>query len=331
MKLLKNIFFIVFFMFLFILSFIYLIHKKGPVFSYNGQEGSYSAALLRKYDYLVSLKNKKKIIVIGGSGVAFGLDGDLIKRETGYEVVNFGLHAGMGQRIMLELSKAGIGKEDIVILAFELDYLEKSDDYLDRIGADLVLQGIDNRVSLYKNFYLESYKQVFNYLPIHYEKYVKNFKIEEVGSAVERIGMYNLVIFDERGYMTYPRNEFLRIFSDTQIHLNFSKEISLHKNFLKTIKNYKKFVEKRGANLYFAMAPVVDLSIENERTKEILMSAPMKVEEQTEIIFISKNPLEYLFPQELMFDTTYHCNTKGAEHRSSLLIKDLRENGIIKN
>lgn len=100
---------------------------------------------------------------------------------------------------------------------------------------------------------------------------------------------------------------------------------------MKKIKDYKKFVEKRGANLYFAMAPVVDLSIENERTKEILMSAPMKVEEQTEIIFISKNPLEYLFPQELMFDTTYHCNTKGAEHRSSLLIKDLRENGIIKN
>lgn len=329
MKLLKNILCIIFFIVIFILSFIYLIHKKGPVFSYNGQEGSYSAALLRKYDYLLSLKNKKKIIVIGGSGVAFGLDGDLIKRETGYEVVNLGLHAGMGQRIMLELSKAGISKGDIIILAFELDYLEKSDDYLQRIGVDLVLQGIDNRVSLYKNFYFESYKQVFNYLPIHYEKFVRNFKIEDVGSAVERIGMYNLVIFDERGYMTYPRNDFLRIFSDTQIHLNFSKEISLHKNFLKVIKNYKKFVEKKGANVYFAMAPVVDLSIASEKTKEILMSAPIKIEEQTEIPFISKNPLEYLFPQELMFDTTYHCNTKGAEYRSILLIKDLKENKII--
>lgn len=79
----------------------------------------------------------------------------------------------MGQRIMLELSKAGINKDDIIILAFEIDYLKKSDNYLDKIGIDLVLQGIDDRVSLYRYFYLKSYKSLFNYLPIHYKKNIK--------------------------------------------------------------------------------------------------------------------------------------------------------------
>ena len=79
------------------------------------------------------------------------------------------------------------------------------------------------------------------------------------------------------------------------------------------------------------MTPVVDLSINTEKTKEILITAPKKVEEQTGIPFVSKQPLEYLFPKELMYDTTYHCNTKGAKYRTILLIKDLKENGIIKN
>lgn len=329
MKLLKNILCVMFFMFLFIFIFIYSIYKKGPVFSYNHQEGGYSAALLRKYDYLLSLKDRKKIIVIGGSGVAFGLEGDMIKKETGYEVVNFGLHAGMGQRIMLEMSKAGINEGDIIILAFELEYLVQSKYYLDAVGVDLILQGMDNRVSLYRYFPLKAYAQVFNYIPIHYKKYVREFKIENAGKT--GVGIYDLAIFDKRGYMTYPRIDFLETFSEGQVRINFSEEISLHPNFIKTIKDYKRFVEKKGAKIYFAMPPVVDLSIANEKTKEILISAPVKVEEQTGIPFISKNPLEYIFPKELMFDTTYHCNTKGAEYRSILLIKDLRENGIIEN
>lgn len=328
MKLLRNILCVIFFIVIFILSFIYLIHKKGPVFNYNGQAGSYSTALLKKYDYLVSLKNKKKIIVIGGSGVAFGLNEELLKKETGYEVVNFGLHAAMGQRIMLEMSKTGINEGDIIVLAFELEYLKKSDNYLDKIGLDLVLQGLDNRIALYKHFYFKSYKEIFSYLPRHYDKYIKNFKPEEIGGAY---GVYDINSFNEKGYMVYERNEFLETFSEIQLRLDLVEDISLHKNFLKVIKNYKKFVEKKGGRLYFVMTPVVDLSITTEKTKEILITAPKKVEEQTGIPFVSKQPLEYLFPKELMYDTTYHCNTKGAEYRTILLIKDLKENGIIKN
>lgn len=327
MKLLKNIFFIILFMSIFIFSLIYMIFQKGPVFSYEGQEGSYSAALLRKYDYLVSLKNKKKIIVIGGSGVAFGVDGNLIKKETGYDVVNFGLHAGMGQRIMLELSKAGINEGDIVILAFELDYLEKSEDYLDRIGIDLVLQGMDDRVSLYRYFYPKAYIQLFTYLPIYYDKYVRNFKREDL---TEKIGIYNLATFDNRGYMIHLREEHLEEFGENQVHINLKEDIKLHKNFKKIIRSYKKFVEKKGAKVYFAMPPIVNLSITDERTKEILETVPEKIEEQTGIPFISKRPLDYLFPQELMYDTTYHCNSLGEQLRTIFLINELKENEIVK-
>ena len=327
MKLLKNIFFIILFMSIFIFSLIYMISKKGPVFSYDRQEGSYSAALLRKYDYLVSLKNKKKIIVIGGSGVAFGLDGDLLKKETGYDVVNFGLHAGMGQRIMLELSKVGINEGDIVILAFELDYLQKSKDYLDKIGIDLVLQGMDDRVSLYKYFYPKAYTQLFTYLPIYYDKYVRNFKREDLK---EKTGIYNLATFDNRGYMIYPREKHLEKFGENQVHINLTEDIKLHKNFKRTIRNYKKFVEKKGAKLYFAMPPIVNLSVTNERTKEILETVPKEIEEQTGIPFISKRPLDYLFPPELMYDTTYHCNSLGEQLRTRLLINELKETGIVK-
>ena len=52
----------------------------------------------------------------------FGLRSDLIEQEiNGYSVVNFGLYATLGTKVMMDLSKINIGRGDIVVLAPELN------------------------------------------------------------------------------------------------------------------------------------------------------------------------------------------------------------------
>ena len=62
----------------------------------------------------------KRIVVIGGSGVAFGQRSDLLEAELdGYTVVNFGMYAGLGSTVMLDLAESFIREGDIVIFSPE--------------------------------------------------------------------------------------------------------------------------------------------------------------------------------------------------------------------
>ena len=76
--------------------------------------------LNEKVDRLYEI-DEPKIVVVGGSSVAFGLDSAMLEKYTGMPVVNFGLYAALGPKVMLDLSRDGIKEGDIVIIAPELD------------------------------------------------------------------------------------------------------------------------------------------------------------------------------------------------------------------
>ena len=63
----------------------------------------------------------EKIVIIGGSSVAFGVDAELLSEVLGKPVVNFGLYATLGTKLMLDLSREYINEGDIIVLAHETD------------------------------------------------------------------------------------------------------------------------------------------------------------------------------------------------------------------
>ena len=86
-----------------------------PVYS-----NSFVGVLDEKVERLASIEGKK-VVVVGGSSVAFGLDSALMEEYLGMPVVNFGLYAAIGTKAMLDLSLPHIGEGDIVVLAPETD------------------------------------------------------------------------------------------------------------------------------------------------------------------------------------------------------------------
>ena len=73
-----------------------------------------------KYDALYRAQGEK-IVLIGGSSVAFGYDSETLSTLFDRPVINFGLYAALGTKLMLDLSEDAIGEGDIVLLAPELD------------------------------------------------------------------------------------------------------------------------------------------------------------------------------------------------------------------
>ena len=270
---------------------------------------NYMSVICDKFDRLMSI-DEPKIIILGGSNCAFGIDQDMIEEETGYKVVNMGLHAGFGHAFYTELAKRNINKGDIVLLAYEYNWVEPT--AFTEIGADLVMSGIDDNIYMYRYVSKEQIPSLIGYLPTY---------ASEKRQAQEADGIYSREAFDP--VSTQLSMEIEGIYEyDPVINGPFTLNTNISENSVNYLKGLKSFVEGKGAKIYFVATPVARESVENDyREFDELKS----LEENLIGIEYLSDPKDYLFDGTLMYDTKYHCNTKGMKKRTELLIEDLKK------
>lgn len=63
-----------------------------------------------------------RIIFVGGSNLAFGLDSQRIKDSLNINVINYGLHAGIGLKYMIDDISTYARKGDIIVFAPEYEH-----------------------------------------------------------------------------------------------------------------------------------------------------------------------------------------------------------------
>ena len=78
----------------------------------------YLAAFLDK-EALLQITHGQRVILVGGSSVAFGYDSRVLAKRLGRPVVNMGLQGGLGIRFQLESIKPYLHEGDIIILSPE--------------------------------------------------------------------------------------------------------------------------------------------------------------------------------------------------------------------
>jgi hypothetical protein len=85
---------------------------------------NYIALTATKSDLLATAPSPR-IVLIGGSNLAFGIDSPLLQKELGgrYHVVNMGLSAGLGLPFELNQAAAGLRPGDLVVLSLEYETL----------------------------------------------------------------------------------------------------------------------------------------------------------------------------------------------------------------
>jgi hypothetical protein len=76
----------------------------------------YQASLLKAN--LLANTSAPRLIVFGGSNIAFGIDSEFMERELKIPVINDGLHVGLGVAPLLEIKKY-IQPGDIIIISLE--------------------------------------------------------------------------------------------------------------------------------------------------------------------------------------------------------------------
>ncbi|MDR0363213.1 MAG: hypothetical protein LBJ46_11105 [Planctomycetota bacterium] len=279
----------------------------------NYSENDYMASFLRKYG---RLKNTEppRIILIGGSATAFGLDQYLLEEMTGYPVVNMAVHAGLGPELFFAPLRDEIGPGDIVVICFE---------FVEEWGNDYSLL-LDLNDYTFLHFVPSSdYPLLARLIPAFMVKkwyyYIKYGVLGRKLKTTEE-SPYRLAAFDGDGQMIYPRPKSLlddALFAEmTQSPLN----TLFHDSNIEILDGIYREASESGSVVLLSFPPVlkeaVDLDaagIDKEQTAfETKLAVPI----------ISKIS-DYLFDRELMYDTTYHCNTAGEKRRTELLGRDI--------
>lgn len=268
---------------------------------------SYVAAIADKVERAEEI-DEPKIILIGNSNVAFGIDSELLEDIFDMPVVNMGLHGGLGNKLIEDIAKEYINENDIVIIAHS-SYSDDGKMVDPTLAWPMLLSNYDIRTIILENNLL----QVIKALP--------SYMLETSISYMRGIPMYSEVYarssFNEYGDIAYERIECEYEFIESDGVIAEISEATIER-----LNEYNIYCEEIGATLLVAGYPIADgeytVSVEDiEKFQE-------ELEEKLDCEVIS-NYTDYLINYDYFYNTTLHLNTEGAIIRTNLLIEDLEK------
>lgn len=272
----------------------------------------YNAAARDKFERLKSI-NSPKIVLIGGSNVAFGIDSEMLEDAFEMPVVNLGLHGGIGQTFGTQLAKEYIHEGDIIVL------LPESYDYETANIRDGVLTwlAIENDSSLWTTLQKTDLPVMIKSFPTYLKKAI-NMWAKHKGNQVTS-NVYNRLAFNEYGDSNVIRES--NIMENGYIEndgFNCSYLSEAMRNYWN---DFNKNAMKKGGFVLMGVPPILkeDLKLSDYDLDNLLC----QLEQELEMPIISDFE-NYIFPKEYFFDTNFHMTDAGAELRTRLLIEDMQ-------
>lgn len=279
---------------------------------------SYYAVLAPMTERLYSVVGNK-LVLIGGSNIAFGVDVKLLEAllaEKGYEytVCSYGLYAAVGCSAMLSLSLDALGEGDIVVLA-----IEPTDETMsDYFGATAFLKCAEEAPWLLTKLNSEQKRAALgNYLEYLQER----LAIIRSGKLPVAEGVYSRAAFDENCNLEYFREgNIMALGFDPSEYVDF-KAVRIQDSFGRQVNGYCSAAGKKGAQVYLSFSPVNRSAVVDD-SDEALSTFFTQCNETFDCPLIS-DPGRYVLDSEWFYDSNFHLNTAGAQLRTILLAEDI--------
>lgn len=283
-------------------------------------EDTFVGELSEKYELLNST-DEPKIVVVGGSSVAFGLDSAKVTEEFGMPVVNFGLYANLGTKLMMDLSKSNINEGDVIVLAPEMNSQTLSLYF----NADTAMQALDGNFSMLKDIDRDNYSDLAGAL--------WNFASDKLSYTVsdstpKNTGAYSKEWFNEYGDSTFDRPYNVMTLATKNIAFDMRYDDSdgintEYEEFIEYLNEYVDFCRECGATVYFSFPPMSQTALTDYNTRENVMDFYENLSHSVNAKVIS-NIYDYILDEGYFFDSEFHLNNNGVVIRTVRLIDDLK-------
>lgn len=279
---------------------------------------SYYAELPELYHRLQTAEGKK-LVLVGGSNIAFGVDTAQLEQTLGefgydYTVCPFGLYAAVGTSAMLELARDCLGEGDLVVLAIE----PTAETFSTYFGAtafwkcaesdpDLLLGvGGNKRAALAGNY--------IGYLQ-------ERVDIARSGALPRAEGAYARSSFDEACNMTFGRaGNAMLLGYDPAAPIDLGA-LPIESAFAEQVRDFCALAQRRGAQVVLSFSPMNRGALA-EGWEETLYPWFQTLMETFPCPVIS-DPNNYIMDSGWFYDNNFHLNTAGAQIRTHTLACDV--------
>lgn len=287
---------------------------------------SYFGCYPDKYDRLLSIKDKKKIVLYSGSSTRFGFDSAAIdKAFPDYEVVNMGVYAYTESLPQIEIIAPLLKEGDIVIVSPEFDTLETQFN-IDRSIDYAFFAMAEANFDIISELNPSSYHSFFNAFGefLRQRRYMDHHPYESTPNSFDEDGnringsSYNLY----GDYSLYrENNESRKSFGIRRAFFNKTyfppSDIALFNDAMSRFK-------EKGATPYYDYSPRMDISLSDDSTPESIKELGEYLGKNIDMPFLSSID-ECLIDPLYFFATDNHLSTEGVQKRTDRIIARLSE------
>lgn len=270
-------------------------------------QDSYYAALVDKIALLENSASPR-LIFVGGSNVAFGVDSQTVQEQSGYHVVNMGLNGNLGIRFMLSVVKPTLRTGDVVVIMPEYQQFFNAKE---NVGPAFVQALIANPVLLQ---YVSSPIEIgymAELFPYIYTQAIKSIWQD----ITQRDCLF--CVNDEQIYFRSAFNAYGDIISHEDVHptreiahinLRYNKNNPNISHTISIINKFAKDTETLEIKI-FIIYPATPSPI-NDSTISMLNYLDARLKKELKIPVLG-NLSDAWYSTALFFDTYYHLTPQG--------------------
>lgn len=277
---------------------------------------AYLAGLQDKWDALAAAPSPR-IVIAGGSGAAFGVRCDLLEQELpGYSVVNFGLYAGLGTTVTLELIRPLLRSGDIVIFSPEQSAQTLSDFF----HAPSMWQAADGRPELLSALDGRRWGPLAGAFPAFAGD---KARLCRDGSAPAGEGVYARSSFNHYGDMDCPGREqnVMAGGFDPNMPISFDPALP-SEDFFAAVNGFARWCGEHGVTLCYRFCPMNAAAIPDGGLSRLDGYANV-LRERLDCPVLG-DPAQAVLDAGWFFDTNFHLNASGAVANTAILAGELK-------
>lgn len=281
-------------------------------------EDTYYAELPRMVQRLKE-SSGERLVLIGGSSVAFGTDTALMEKKLAemgypYTVCPMGLYAAVGSSAMLDLTEKELRSGDVVVLTFEAT-TETLSNYF---GATAFWKCAETAPKLLLPLSREKLTAMVGAYPGFLQERYGIWKSREYPKAE---GVYACSSFDGKCNLTYPREGNMMLLGYDPANTIDLNTITVAPIFSNCVNHFISTAQDAGAKVFLSFAPM-NRSAMVDSSEETVYQYFEKMRHAFHCPVIS-NPNDSILDSGWFYDSNFHLNTAGAALRTQRLTADI--------